>query len=349
MSANNSPVGFAIIGLGSIADFHVAAIEKAEGAKLAAVFSRSAEKCKKFAAEHDAIPCATFEELLARPDIEVVMIASPSGTHADIAIQAMKAGKHVLCEKPLDVTLEKIDAVLKVAKETNRIAAAIFQSRFGSNAQALKAAIDAGRFGKLTICSAYIKWWRTQDYYDSSNWRGTWALDGGGALMNQGIHAVDLLQWLVGMPSEISAYTATLAHEGLEVEDTAVASLRFKHGAVGVIEGSTACYPGTAKRIEIAGTDGFVILEDDNFLRWDFRNEKPGDAEMKNTTPGIIGGGAADPRAISFTGHCLQIEDMIRVIKNGGNVAIPASDARNAVQIILGIYESARKNAPVKL
>ncbi|MEO8206100.1 MAG: Gfo/Idh/MocA family oxidoreductase [Chthoniobacterales bacterium] len=345
---SNENVGFAIVGLGSIADFHAAAVEHAAGAKLVAVYSRSQEKCAKFAEEHNAAACSTLEELLAREDVEVVMIATPSGAHADIAIQAMKEGKHVLCEKPLDVTLEKIDAVLKTAQETNRIAAAIFQSRFGETALALKAAVDAGRFGKLAICSAYIKWWRSQEYYASSNWRGTWALDGGGALMNQGIHAVDLLQWLVCMPTEVSAYISTVGHDGLEVEDTAVASLRFKDGAVGVIEGSTACYPGTAKRIEICGTDGYVILEDDNVIRWEFRNAEPNDEEIRKPKEGVIGGGAADPRAISFQGHQLQIENLVQAIRSGEKVAIPASEARNAVQLILGIYESSKTGKPVK-
>jgi len=342
-------IGFAIVGLGSIADFHAEAIRQAEGAELRACFSRNAEKTAKFAEKNHAEAASSLEELLARPDVDVVCIATPSGSHAEPAIAALEAGKHILCEKPLDVTLERAQKIIDTAAAKGLLAAAVFQSRFGPGAQAVRKAVLAGRFGKITNASAYIKWWRDADYYQSNPWRGTRKFDGGGALMNQGIHAIDLLQWLVGMPKEVFAYADALAHEGLEVEDTAVAALRFPNGALGVIEGATSCYPGVAKRIEIAGTDGFVILEDDRLVKWEFRNALPEDEALRDSQKPSIGGGASDPRAISVDGHRAHVEDLVRVIRDGGTPAVDARDAVHAIRLILGIYESAQTHQPVRL
>lgn len=343
-------IGFAIVGLGSIADFHAEAIRQAQGAELRAVYSRNAEKTAAFAEKNSAAATRSLEELLSLPDVDAVCITTPSGFHAEPAIAALKAGKHILCEKPLDVTLEKAQAIVDTARETGRIAAAVFQSRFGPGAQTLKKAIAEGRFGRITNASAYVKWWRNAEYYAASEWRGTWKFDGGGALMNQAIHAVDLLQWLAGMPAEVFAFADALAHERLEVEDTAVAALRFPHGALGVIEGATSCYPGVSKRVEIAGSGGFAILEDDRLVKWEFLNEVPADADVRaSAASATIGGGASDPRAISVDGHRAHIEDLVRAIREGSVPAIDAPEALNAIRLILGIYESARTGRSVKL
>ena len=205
----SNPVRFALIGTGNIAGFHAEAIKQVADAKLVAAFSRG--NPGPFAEKHGCEAVTSLDALLAREDVDAVCITTPSGAHADPAIAAMRAGKHVLCEKPLEITGQRIDAMMACAKETGHILAAVFQSRFGQGAQTVKRAVEAGRFGRITLASAYIKWWRTQQYYDSGAWRGTWELDGGGALMNQGIHAIDLLQWLVGMPVEVRAITALLA------------------------------------------------------------------------------------------------------------------------------------------
>jgi predicted dehydrogenase len=282
--------------------------------------------------------------------VDAVCITSPSGAHGDPAIAAMRAGKHVLCEKPLEITPQRIDAMLACAAETGRILAAVFQSRFGQGAQTVKRAVEAGRFGRITLASAYIKWWRTQQYYDSGAWRGTWELDGGGALMNQGIHAIDLLQWLVGLPAEVKATTATLAHERIVVEDTAVAALRYANGALGVIEGATSAFPGWTKRIEICGDKGSVILEDDNLKFWQFETDEPGDAEIRAGGSGAnIGGGAANPLAISTEGHRRQIEDLCGAIRENRQPAIAGRDARNAVALICAIYESAKSGQAARV
>ena len=343
----SNPVRFALIGTGNIAGFHADAIQQVPAAQLVAAFSRG--NPEPFATKYGCAAVRTLDELLAREDVDAVCITTPSGAHGDPAMAAMRAGKHVLCEKPLEITPQRIDAMLACAAETNRILAAVFQSRFGSGAQTVKRAVETGRFGRITLASAYIKWWRTQQYYDSGAWRGTWELDGGGALMNQGIHAIDLLQWLVGLPVQVQGATATLAHERIAVEDTAVAAMRYENGALGVIEGATSAFPGTAKRIEICGDKGSVILEDDNVKFWQFETEEPGDAEIRGGTGANIGGGAANPMAISTEGHRRQIEDLCGAIRENRPPAIAGRDARNAVALINAVYESAKSGRPVEV
>ena len=342
----SNPVRFGLIGTGNIAGFHAEAIKQVPEAQLVAAFSRG--NPGPFAEKHGCAAVTSLEELLKRPDIDAVCITTPSGAHADPAIAAMKAGKHVLCEKPLEISPERVDSILACAKETGRILAAVFQSRFGQGAQTVKRAVEAGRFGRITLASAYIKWWRTQEYYDSGAWRGTWELDGGGALMNQGIHAIDLLQWLVGMPVEVKATTALLAHERIAVEDTAVAALRYASGALGVIEGATSVFPGWNKRVEISGDKGSVILEDDTIKFWQFAEETPEDDKIRSGSSGgaNIGGGVANPMAISTEGHRRQIEDLCHAIREGRQPAIAGSDARKAVSLIHAIYESAKSGKP---
>jgi len=227
----NDPIGFAIIGTGAIADVHASAIRQNSDARLIAAYSRNVAARSAFANRHECRAAESLDEIITDPTIGAVCITTPSGAHAEVAVPVLEAGKAVLCEKPLEVSLEAVDRILRAARAGGGVLAAVFQMRFGRGAQFLKQAVDAGRFGRLTLCSAYIKWWRSQSYYDNSPWKGTWRLDGGGALMNQGIHAVDLLQWLVGLPEEVSAFFGTLVHPGVEAEDTVAAALRFPHGA----------------------------------------------------------------------------------------------------------------------
>ncbi len=343
-------VHFGIVGTGMIADFHAKAIQAVPGAKLMGVYSRSYEKASEFAARYGTVAARSLEEFIALPGLEAACVTTPSGSHADVAIPLLNAGVHLLCEKPLDVTLEKVDAIIAAAEANRRVLAAVFQMRFGEGAGILKKAIEGNRFGQLTLCSVYIKWYRSQEYYDQGAWRGTKALDGGGVLFNQGIHGLDLLQWLVGLPVEVTAQVGTLAHERIEVEDTAVATLRYASGALGIVEASTATWPGFSTRIEISGDKGSAILEDGKITCWKFQEEQEGDADIiAACSGGKLGSGASDPKAISIEGHRIQIEDLANAIREGRQAAIPGSDARNAVRLILAIYESAEKGAPVRL
>ncbi|WET06386.1 Gfo/Idh/MocA family oxidoreductase [Lentisphaerota bacterium ZTH] len=343
-------VKFGIIGTGAIAAMHAAALEAAGNAELVAVYDKAVERAQKFAGDHKVRAAESFEAFLADSEIEAVTIATPTGIHGAVALPAAAAGKHILCEKPLDVTLEKSDAIIKACHQNNVTLAAVFQSRFGTAVQLLKKAIDAGRFGQMVLASTKIHWFRSQQYYDSAGWRGTWELDGGGALMNQSIHTVDLLVYLNGSPAEVFAYTDTLTHTGIEVEDTAAAVVKFKNGALGTIEASTSCAPGFPRQIEISGENGSVLLEDDRILRWEFTEELPEDAEIRANGAAGEGmyGGAGDPMAINYEGHRRQIEDLADAIINKKSPKLPGQEGRRAVELICGIYESARTGKPVK-
>jgi len=218
----------------------------------------------------------------------------------------------------------------------------IFPSRFSPANQALKAAIDEKRFGKLTLGDAYVKWWRTQEYYDSGGWRGTWALDGGGAFMNQAVHNVDLLYSFMGDVVEVTGVTGTLAHKRIEVEDIGVATLRFKNGALGVFEATTAAYPGLLKKIEIHGTEGTAIVEQDDILMWEFLKKSRKDAAIRRKFAQKVSGqgGASDPTAISYTGHMEQLKDFIKAIETRKNPLVDGAEGRKSVEIILAIYKA---------
>jgi predicted dehydrogenase len=267
------------------------------------------------------------------------------------AVAAARAGKHVIVEKPLEITLERCDAIIRACEEAKVVLSTIFPSRFHDSSQLLKRAIDQQRFGRLTLGDAYVKWWRTQQYYDSGAWRGTWQLDGGGALMNQAIHSVDLLAWLMGPVSEIQAATALLAHERIEVEDVAVAVLRFKNGALGVLEATTAAYPGYLKRIEIHGNRGSAVMEEEDIIKWDFAEEHPDDQIVREKMAARVsgGGGASDPAAIGHHGHARQFTDVAKAIREGARPLIDGYEGRRSVEIILAVYKAAEEGRVVTL
>jgi len=249
MSVTSVPAsfGFGIIGVGMIAEFHAQAIAQVSGARLVGVATRNGDNARAFAQKHGVeFSTSSIDELLARPEINVICITTPSGAHLKPALAAIRAGKHVVIEKPLEITTERIDELLRAAEAAGVRITPIFQARFGTGAKTVKAALDGGRFGRLVLASAAVKWHRGPEYY--SGWKGTRALDGGGALINQAIHAIDLLQWFAGMPQEVSAFTTQRVHTHIESEDTACASLRFANGALGCIEASTAVWPGWSRR-----------------------------------------------------------------------------------------------------
>jgi len=339
----SQPIGFAIVGSGMIAEFHARAISQVPEARLVSVYSRQPDKCREFAALVGARAAASLAEIVADPAVQAVCITTPSGAHAEAAVPLLAGGKSVLCEKPMDVSLASVDKIIAAAHQGGGILAGVFQNRLGRGAQLLKQAVEAGRFGRLSLSSAYIKWWRTDAYYTTSNWKGTWKLDGGGALMNQGIHAVDLLQWLVGLPKRVGAFAATRAHAMIETEDTLSATLQFPDGSLGVIEAATSSFPGSDLRIEITGDKGSAAIVNDKIVRWDFAETLPSDSTvMANEQGGIIGGGTADPKAISVEGHRRLVEDLALAIRDKRAPMIPGEEARRAVSIIVACYESAR-------
>ena len=343
--------GFGIIGCGMISRFHAKAIADIKGAKLIGCYSATAASADKFAAETGCRAYHDLKKLLADPKIDVVTIATPSGAHLEPCLAAAAAGKHVIVEKPLEITLKRIDAMIAACDKAGVTLATIFPSRFHRSSQLMKQAIDKGRFGRLTLGDAYVKWYRTQQYYDSGAWRGTWQLDGGGALMNQAIHSVDLLTWFMGPVAEVSAHTSMLAHERIEVEDVAVATLKFANGALGVIEATTAAFPGELKRIEIHGSLGTAAMREEDIVRWEPAKKTKADEEMfaamANKTQ--TGGGAADPKAIGHHGHTALFKDTLEAIKKGKQPLANGPEGRRSVEIILAIYKAAETGKTVKL
>jgi predicted dehydrogenase len=343
--------GFGIVGCGMISSFHARAIEDVAGAELVACFDTRADAAEKFAADNRCRPYTDLEAMLADPLVSIVSVATPSGAHLEPAVAAARAGKHVIVEKPLEITLKKCDRIIEACDKAGVRLGAIFPSRFHDSSLKLKRAVEGGRFGRLSLGDAYVKWYRTQQYYDSGAWRGTWALDGGGALMNQAIHSVDLLTWLMGPVAEIQAHAATLAHERIEVEDTVVATLRFASGALGTLEATTAAYPGYLKRIEIHGSQGSALLEEEDLKSWDFATPREEDQaileQMKQHQS--TGGGASDPAAIGHHGHAMQFRDFVEAVRDNRPPAIDGREGRRSVEIILGVYKAAETGKTVKL
>ena len=343
--------GFGIIGCGMISDFHSAAIADIKNGKLVAVSSRKAENSQRLVDRYSIQAYSDYNEMLNRDDIDIVCVCTPSGAHMEPAVAAAEAGKHVIIEKPLEITLERCDAIIESCEKANVRLCAIFNSRFSDASQLVKDTVSSGRLGQLTLGDAYVKWYRSQDYYDSGDWRGTMELDGGGALMNQSIHAIDFLQYVMGPVESIQAFTDTLAHKRIDVEDVAVAALRFKNGALGVVEGTTAVYPGSLKKFEFSGTKGTIVLEEEDIITWEFEEEEPEDAEIKQqfTEKKSGGGGASDPRAINHDNHRRQMINLIQSIENNIPHLVDGREGRKAVEIILAIYQSSKAGKTVHL
>ena len=343
--------GFGIVGCGMIASFHAKAIADIRGAKLVACFDTFSNAAERLASETGCRPYTKLTDMLRDSDVDVVTICTPSGAHLEPAVAAARARKHVIVEKPLEITLSRCDKIIAECRKAKVVLSTIFPSRFHESSMLLKNAVERGRFGRLTMGDAYVKWFRTQEYYDSGAWRGTWKLDGGGALMNQAIHSVDLLTWLMGPVKQVSANATTLAHDRIAVEDVATASLEFENGALGVIEASTAAFPGYLKRIEIHGSEGTATLEEEDIKTWDFAKKSRSDAAVRKRLAGKTktGGGAADPSAIGHHGHAAQFKDVLKSIRGGHAPKIDGFEGRRSVEIILAIYKSAESGRAVEL
>lgn len=343
--------GFGIIGCGAIAPFHARAIADTPGAVLKACYNRTPESAQRLSEQFNCRVYSDLHRMLNDPEIHIVTIATASGAHLEPGIAAAQAGKHVLVEKPLEITLERCDALINACASHGVHLGTIFPSRCHDASLALKNAVDSGRFGKLVLGDAYVKWFRTQQYYDSGAWRGTWQLDGGGALMNQAIHSVDLLNWIMGPIVEVRARTALRAHERIEVEDTVVATVQFASGALGVIEATTAAYPGYLKKLEIHGSTGSATLEEESLTRWDFAEKLDRDDEIRKRLGAATttGGGAADPKAIGHKGHACVFADFLKAVEQNERPPIDGAEGRKSVEVILAIYQSAQSNQAVAL
>ncbi|WP_319416187.1 Gfo/Idh/MocA family oxidoreductase [Marispirochaeta aestuarii] len=338
---------YGIIGTGMIAEHQARALGDVEDAEVTAVLSRSSLRARDFAEKFDCRACTEMSEFLT--EVDAVSICTPAGLHLESALPALEAGKHLMVEKPLEISLKRGMQIVEAAEKKNLKLGGIFQSRFYESSRVIKNALEEERFGRLIMGDAYVKWFRSQEYYDRTDWKGTFEYDGGGTLMNQAIHAVDLLQWFMGQVRTVQARCSILGHSGIEVEDTAAAVLEFDNSALGVIEGSTAVYPGFLKRIEISGTQGTAVLEEEELKTWSFESERPEDPEIRERC-GVqsgSGGGASDPGAISTLGHRLQFEDFTRAVLEDGEPFIGGIESLKSVAIIEAIYASGKSGRMV--
>lgn len=338
-SPKSDLLGWGIIGCGVIAPTHANAIKASGTANLVACCDVVPGLAQQFADKYapGARVFTSMDDMLKDPEVQAVSVCTPSGMHSDCCISAAQAGKHILCEKPLDITLEAIDLAIAACKEYDVKLSGVFQRRTYASSKKVREAVKSGKLGKLVIGDAYQKYFRSHAYYASGSWRATWELDGGGALMNQGVHGIDLLLYLMGDVKRLSAYARRLVRN-IEVEDTAVAIVEFVNGAVGVIEGTTSVTPGYGCRIEISGDNGTIVLNEDKITTWDVpgeESEADGGAAGKST--------AADPTALTATGHTAHVVDLCGAIRENREPEIPGSEARRAVQVIKAIYKSSRE------
>ncbi len=340
-------IGIALIGAGNIGRIQARAIAEVPGARLRVVCATRPERAQPLATEHGAEWTTDLAAAVARADVQLVTVCTPSGYHLEPALAAAAAGKHVLVEKPLEITLARVDRLIAACRQAGVLLGCVFQSRYKEGVRHARQALAQGRLGRLTLIDAYVKWYRPPSYYSQVRWRGTWALDGGGALMNQSIHTVDLLQHLAGPVARVYARAGALVH-AIEAEDTAVAVLTYASGALGVIEGTTTAFPGTPARIELHGDRGTIVLTEGQVTRWDIDGAT--DEERANVMGGQAGGsGAADPLAIGHEGHRRQIADMVEAIRAGRPPLVDGTEGRKAVEIIRAIYRSAQTDRPIDL
>ena len=335
-------IRFAIIGCGRIAPKHAESIEALSEAELVAVCDIVPEHAQAFADKYNAEPYTDYLEMLKRSDIDVITIATPSGLHAEIGIAAAAAGKHVLVEKPMAMTLKTADAMIEACRKAGVKLGVIHQNRFNASIKLLRKALEEGRFGNLTHGQASVRWNRNDNYYTQAPWRGT-KLQDGGVLMNQSIHNIDLLQWTFGPVESVFGYTATFMRK-IEMEDMGAAVIRFKSGAIGLIEAASTIYPKNIEEtLNVFGETGSVIVGGIAVNRIEVW-ELPDSVEEKNE---IFASQEGDPPTVYGFGHRELISDLIQAIREDREPAIPGEEGRKALEIILAIYKCQETKQPV--
>ena len=341
-------IGFGIIGCGGVSDVHAQAIQSIAGARLVGFHNRIRPRAERQAARYGVSWDLDLDRFLRRPGMDAVSVCTPSGTHGELGTLAARAGKHVMVEKPLEVSLEKGRLLIAACREAGVRLGVIFQSRFLPAVQRIQAAVQAGALGKLLLGEASVRWYRKPGYFQEGPWRATWALDGGGALINQSIHTIDLLQYLVGRPRSVFGFAKNLLHASIEAEDTAAAVMEFGCGALGVVQGATSLRPGFPRRLELFGERGSLLLEGDEIARWDV----PG-ATGGTQRPTAAGSGTSAPFSASMkseiANHQRQFEDFMAAIREDRPPLVDGEEGLKALEIVLAVYRSARERRPVEL
>lgn len=342
----NGKIGFGLIGTGMAGLTHAEELRFVQHADLVAVCSRDADRVRQFAREHGARRWyIDYRELLSDQDVDVVCVLVPTGQHAEVTIAASEAGKHILVEKPLETNLQKADRMIQVCRRNKTKLGVIFQMRFGSVSRKIKQAVDSGALGRILLADGIDKASRTPDYYASAEWRGTRALEGGGCLMTQSIHIVDLLQYLVGPVRSVCGRVTTMVHH-IEVEDTAIALIAFKQGAMGVIESTTSIRPALKSRLEIHGENGTIVANPqyDKILYWNVDGKTDPQTERNFDLSDID-----DPWKYPQTRHRIQLQDMVDAVLENREPVLTGEDARVSLAINIAIYESSRLGREVLL
>ncbi len=336
-------VHIGIVGGGNISETHARAALEIEGVEIAAIYGRNRKKCARLGQLYGGTVYEDFESFLDHRPMTMVVIGSPSGLHAEQGIAAALCGLHVLVEKPIDITIARADALIAECERAGVKLGVFFQDRVAPDLIKLKELIDAGRLGKPILVSARVKWYRPHEYYSESHWRGTRALDGGGALINQGVHTVDLLLWLMGDVTRVQAKAITALHK-IEVEDTVVATLEFANGAIGTLEAATSVYPGYPRRLELSGSEGTIIVEHDRIISADLREPLEDLAEQG---AGSSNASSISPVVSDVRGHQRILEDFLIAIKTKGRPLCDGYEGRRSVELVQAIYESSRTGQPV--
>lgn len=337
--------GFAVIGCGLISQFHISAINEIDDAVLVGVYDQERAAAEGTAQKYKVRCYDSFEEAICDPAVDVICICTPSYLHAAMACDAVEAGKAVLVEKPLALKLEDCDRLIELAKQKGVQVGVVSQLRFSPAIGKVKKALEEGTLGRLTRADLYMKYYRSQEYYDHGGWRGTVEKDGGGALMNQGIHGVDLLRYLAGPVKSIYALSATRVHD-IEVEDTLTAAVAFENGALGVIEASTGDWPGAPRRLELNGECGVIILEEDRIVKWEVEGEN-GFSLYEQSCPQTES--FRNPEKIDTYGHICQIRNFISALRGETELLIDALEGRKALEVILSAYASAETDKVIKI
>lgn len=328
---------FAILGCGVISKTHVEALSKIENAKLLGVADVNLANATAFAEKYGIKAYQDYSQMLADENVDVVCVCTPSGWHAPNAIQALKAGKHVVLEKPMALNTKDADEIIATSEQTGKMVTVISQFRFSDDLIKIKEYIDAGAFGKVSTCSLTMKYYRAPEYYSSSSWKGTIKYDGGGALINQGIHGVDMMDYLVGPITKVYGQIATVCHN-IEGEDTAVATFKTENGALGVIQASTCAYPGFDRRLEINGDKGYAVLRENKIekLVVNCKEVEIGQLELTST--------ASDNTVMDYTMHKAQITNFINALEGKEQLTLGAKEGKRALEVIEKVYTTA-KNA----
>ncbi len=342
------PVGFGLLGAGLVAPFHAKSLKNSSRAELVAVADTDESRARKFADEYNCKSFGSLEALLACPGVEVISILTPNHAHFDAVIAAANAGKHVLVEKPPAMSLRETDEMIAACRKANVKFGVVLQCRVRKAIQAMKNAISMGRFGRILQADAYMKWYRSEDYYFSDPWRSSRA-SGAGVTVQHAFHYIDLLQHLVGPAKSVRARMSNLQHPKVDLEDTVIGLIDFESGAQGLVEASTAFWPGTDIRIEINGEHGTAIMVGERMATWAFRVDQPEDEEIRRYGSEAVATAASGPADFAFHDHHVVIDDMADAVRHDHAPIIPAESTRPTLEMVLAMYRSASFDTDVSL